>query len=232
MQRSAIERAASACGDAIGDWRAEKRSARTMARAELSGSLPMPALRAARPTRVRLPARPAHAVGHRRHPYHPLRAPHERDRVRERRGRLRPQRPHAEVIVAVIAWAAKMDRLATAERIAVARERLEADGGWGRPRRMERRSQDGRRATPFATWLGSCAFRTLRWLAPSERWRVSAEDPLRDIRALPARLSAGRWRPSSSAARSGAADHNERRLAFVSRDAATTTSRCTSTDLS
>ncbi len=33
------------------------------------------------------------------------------------------QGPHAEVIVAVMAWAAKMERLATAERIAAARER-------------------------------------------------------------------------------------------------------------
>src|SRR5579863_3411835 len=45
--------------------------------------------------------------------------------------------PHAEVIVAVMSWAAKMERLATAERISAARERIEAEGGrWGRPRRM------------------------------------------------------------------------------------------------
>lgn len=49
------------------------------------------------------------------------------------------QGPHAEVIVAVMSWAAKMERLATAERIAAARERIEAEGGrWGRPRRMGR----------------------------------------------------------------------------------------------
>lgn len=35
MQRSAIERAATARGDTIVDWRAEKRSAKTMAREEL-----------------------------------------------------------------------------------------------------------------------------------------------------------------------------------------------------
>jgi DNA invertase Pin-like site-specific DNA recombinase len=47
--------------------------------------------------------------------------------------------PHEEVIVAVMAWAAKMERLAIAERVAAARERVEAEGGrWGRPSRVDR----------------------------------------------------------------------------------------------
>src|SRR5208283_4057232 len=42
--------------------------------------------------------------------------------------------PAAEIIVSVMAWAAKMERLALGERIAAARERVEAEGGsWGRP---------------------------------------------------------------------------------------------------
>jgi DNA invertase Pin-like site-specific DNA recombinase len=46
--------------------------------------------------------------------------------------------PHAEIIVATMAWAAKMERLAIGERIAAARERVEAEGGhWGRPRRVD-----------------------------------------------------------------------------------------------
>jgi DNA invertase Pin-like site-specific DNA recombinase len=46
--------------------------------------------------------------------------------------------PHAEIIVAVMAWAAKMERLAIGERISAARERVEAEGRhWGRPRRMD-----------------------------------------------------------------------------------------------
>jgi DNA invertase Pin-like site-specific DNA recombinase len=46
--------------------------------------------------------------------------------------------PHAEIIVAVMAWAAKMERLAIGERISAARERVEAQGGhWGRPCRMD-----------------------------------------------------------------------------------------------
>jgi DNA invertase Pin-like site-specific DNA recombinase len=45
--------------------------------------------------------------------------------------------PAAEIVIAVMAWAAKMERLAINERISAARLRIEADGGtWGRPRRM------------------------------------------------------------------------------------------------
>jgi len=45
--------------------------------------------------------------------------------------------PAAEVVLAVMAWAAQMERLATNERIAAARERLADEGRpWGRPRRM------------------------------------------------------------------------------------------------
>jgi hypothetical protein len=57
--------------------------------------------------------------------------------------------PHAEVIIAVLAWAAKMERLATAERIAAARERIEAEGGrrGGRGASTERR---GRERSPCA----------------------------------------------------------------------------------
>lgn len=46
--------------------------------------------------------------------------------------------PAAEVILAVMAWAAKMERIAINERIAAARRRVEAEGGrWGRPRSMD-----------------------------------------------------------------------------------------------
>lgn len=45
--------------------------------------------------------------------------------------------PAAEVVLAVLAWAAKMERLAINERIAAARQRVEAEGGkWGRPERL------------------------------------------------------------------------------------------------
>jgi hypothetical protein len=45
--------------------------------------------------------------------------------------------PCAEVIIAATAWAAKMERLAMAERVSAARERVEAEGGaWGRPSKV------------------------------------------------------------------------------------------------
>ena len=139
MQRSAIERAASARGDAIGDWRAEKRSARTMAREELQ--------------RLLADARAGRLRGRRLYVFRLDRL--TRSGIADTLTTLEELRtngvevvsvadgfdlngPHADVIVAVMAWSAKMERLATAERIAAARERLEADGGhWGRPLRME-----------------------------------------------------------------------------------------------
>jgi DNA invertase Pin-like site-specific DNA recombinase len=46
--------------------------------------------------------------------------------------------PAAEVVLAVMAWASKMERLAINERISAARERVEAEGGrWGRPSRVD-----------------------------------------------------------------------------------------------
>ena len=48
--------------------------------------------------------------------------------------------PAAEIVLAVLAWAAKTERLAINERIAAARRRIEAEGGaWGRPRTMDDR---------------------------------------------------------------------------------------------
>jgi DNA invertase Pin-like site-specific DNA recombinase len=47
--------------------------------------------------------------------------------------------PAAEIVLAVLAWAAKMERVAINERISAARVRVEAKGGaWGRPARMTR----------------------------------------------------------------------------------------------
>jgi DNA invertase Pin-like site-specific DNA recombinase len=45
--------------------------------------------------------------------------------------------PGADVVLAVLAWAAQMERAAIGERIAAARVRIESDGGtWGRPPRL------------------------------------------------------------------------------------------------
>jgi DNA invertase Pin-like site-specific DNA recombinase len=137
-QRSAVERAASARGDAITAWYAEKQSGRTMARAELQ--------------RLRADARAGHVgrlfvfrldrltrsgIRDTFELVEELRA-HGVDIVSVADG-FDLNGPAAEVVLAVMAWAAKMERIAINERIAAARERVEAAGGrWGRPRRMAR----------------------------------------------------------------------------------------------
>lgn len=137
-QRAAIERAASARGDAISAWYAEKQSGKTMARAELQ--------------RLRTDAR----AGHVRRLYVFRLDRLTRSGIRDTFELIEELRGHgvdivsvadgfdlngpaAEVVLAVMAWGAKMERIAINERIAAARERVEAAGGrWGRPRRMAR----------------------------------------------------------------------------------------------
>ncbi len=137
-QRSAIERAASARGDAISAWYAEKQSGKTMARSELQ--------------RLRVDARAGHlgrlyvfrldrltrsGIRDTFELIEELRA-HGVDIVSVADG-FDLNGPAAEVVLAVMAWGAKMERIAINERIAAARERVEAAGGrWGRPRRMAR----------------------------------------------------------------------------------------------
>ena len=53
--------------------------------------------------------------------------------------------PAAEVVLAVMAWAAKMERLALGERVAAARERVEAAGGsWAVRAELTPRRERGR----------------------------------------------------------------------------------------
>lgn len=66
-----------------------------------------------------------------------------------------PSGPMAEVVIAVISWAAKIERLAIGERISAARERLASQGKpWGRPRRLTQRMVDDcvRRRQEGASW--------------------------------------------------------------------------------
>jgi DNA invertase Pin-like site-specific DNA recombinase len=139
-QKAAIERAAVACGDTIADWRAEKRSAKTMAREELQrlvAEARTGCLRGRRLYVFRLDRLTRTGIADTLTTVEELRA-HGVELVSVADG-FDLNGPHAEVIIAVMAWAAKMERLATAERIAAARERIEAEGGrWGRPRRMTR----------------------------------------------------------------------------------------------
>jgi len=139
-QRSAIERTAAARGDTIDDWRAEKRSAKTMAREELQRLLAdarAGRLRGRRLYVFRLDRLTRTGIADTLTTLDELRA--NGVEVVSVADGFDLQGPQAEVIIAVMAWAAKMERLATAERIAAARERIEAEGGrWGRPPRMGR----------------------------------------------------------------------------------------------
>jgi DNA invertase Pin-like site-specific DNA recombinase len=135
-QKSAIERAATARGDTIAEWRSEKRSGKTLTRPELD--------------RVRADAR----GGHVRKLYVFKLDRLTRSGIRDTFEVIEELRAHgceivsvsdgfaldgpaAEVVLAVMAWAAKMERLAINERISAARERVEAEGrSWGRPPRL------------------------------------------------------------------------------------------------
>lgn len=64
--------------------------------------------------------------------------------------------PQAEVIIAVMAWAAKMEQLATSERIAAARERIEGRGrALGAPAADGAQRRRARRRVACAGSLGS-----------------------------------------------------------------------------
>lgn len=138
-QRAAIERAAAARGDEIAQWYAEKQSARTIVRPELA--------------RLRSDAR-AGRLG-RLYVFKLDRI--ARSGIRDTFDVVEELRSHgvdllsvadgfdlngpaAEVVLAVMAWAAKMERLAINERIAAARDRLAGEGRrWGRPPRLSAR---------------------------------------------------------------------------------------------
>lgn len=135
-QRSAIERAAAARGDQLEHWFSEKLSGRTLQRPELD--------------RLRTAAR----AGHVRRLYVFRLDRLTRSGIRDTFELVEELRAHgvhlvsvadgfdlagpaAEVVLAVMAWASKMERLAIGERISAARERVEAAGGrWGRPPRL------------------------------------------------------------------------------------------------
>ncbi len=163
MQRTAIERAAAARADVIASWYAEKKSARTLARAQLD--------------KLRADAR----AGHVRRLYVYRLDRLARSGIRDTFELVEELRacgveivtvsdgfsldgPAAEVILAVMAWAAKMERLAINERIAAARLRVEAQGGkWGRPpsltdvvrAKVIALHKDGRSLTEIASATGT-----------------------------------------------------------------------------
>src|SRR4051812_32606598 len=136
-QRSAVERAAAARGDVITHVFSEKKSGKTLARPE--------------PDRLRDAAR----RGEIRKLYVYRLDRLTRSGIRDTFEVIEQLRLHgcevvsgadgvdlagpaAEVVLAVMAWSAKMERLAINERISAARERVEAEGKkWGRPARLD-----------------------------------------------------------------------------------------------
>lgn len=135
-QRAAVEKAAQARGNAIGAWFSEKKSGRTVSRPELDRlRAEVRAGRVAKLYVYRLDRLTRSGIRDTFEVVEELRA-HGVQVVSVSDG-FALDGPAAEVILAVIAWAAKMERLAINERISAARERLEAEGRpWGRPPRL------------------------------------------------------------------------------------------------
>jgi DNA invertase Pin-like site-specific DNA recombinase len=136
MQRVAIERAARARRDTISDWFSDKLSARTLSRPGLERLR-----QAAREGRVprlyvyRLDRLARSGIRDTFEVIEELRG-HACELVTVADG-FDLAGPAAEVVLAVMAWAAKMERLAINERIAAARVRLQLQGrSWGRPPRL------------------------------------------------------------------------------------------------
>jgi DNA invertase Pin-like site-specific DNA recombinase len=136
MQRAAIERAAKARRDTIAEWFSDKQSARTLSRPGLEKLR-----QAAREGRVprlyvyRLDRLARSGIRDTFEVIEELRR-HHCELVTVSDG-FDLAGPAAEVVLAVMAWAAKMERLAINERIAAARLRLEQEGrSWGRPPRL------------------------------------------------------------------------------------------------
>ncbi len=135
-QRDAIERAAAARGETVAEWYSEKQSGSKLDRPEL-GRLREDArlgrvrrlyvFRLDRLTRTGIRDTLSLLDELRRHGCHVTTIADGWDL----------EGPAAEVVGAVLAWVAQMERAALRERLAAARARVEASGKrWGRPRRL------------------------------------------------------------------------------------------------
>jgi len=135
-QVHAIKQAAAARGDTIGAWYGEKESGRKLARPELERL--RADVRAGRVRRLyvyRLDRLTRSGIRD------TLTVLEELERhgctVRTVADGFDLEGPARDVVVAVMAWAAQMEREGIGERIRAARERMKAKGqGWGRPSRM------------------------------------------------------------------------------------------------
>lgn len=134
-QREAISRAAAARGDVIDHWFQEKISGSTLERPELNEL--RVAARAGRISKVyvfRVDRLSRGGIRDTLAIVEELRA--HGCRVASVSDGFSLDGPAGDVVLAVMAWAAQMERAALGERISAARERVEASGGhWGRRRR-------------------------------------------------------------------------------------------------
>jgi DNA invertase Pin-like site-specific DNA recombinase len=134
-QRHAVERAAAARGDTVERWHVETMSGRTVARPVLDEL--RAAVRRGEVRRLyvyRLDRLTRSGIRDTLDVVHEVRA-HGCELVTLADG-FDPSGPAADLILAVMAWAAQMERQAINERISAARVRVEAQGGaWGRPSR-------------------------------------------------------------------------------------------------
>lgn len=134
-QRSAIERAAAARGDVVVDWFAERVSSRKE-RPKLKALLDQARRGELAPVLYvfRLDRLSRNGIRDTLRTVEELRAAGVR--LRTLADGFDTDGPVADVVIAVMAWAAQMERDAIGERISAARARVEAKGGaWGRPRR-------------------------------------------------------------------------------------------------
>lgn len=133
MQRHAIEQGAQLRGDAIGKWYGEKQSAKTVDRPVLRQlRADVQAGRVSRLYVYRIDRLARTGIRD------TLEILDECKRcgcvVVNLADGFALDGPVAEVVIAVMAWSAKMERLAIEERLHAARLRIEAEGGtWGRP---------------------------------------------------------------------------------------------------
>jgi DNA invertase Pin-like site-specific DNA recombinase len=131
MQRSAIERAATARGDTVDRWYSEKRSGRTLAREEMD--LLRQDIHAGRVARLfvfRLDRITRSGIRDTFEVIEECRA-HNCEVVSVADG-FAVDGPAGEIVLAVLSWASKMERLAINERISAARTRMEGEGrAWG-----------------------------------------------------------------------------------------------------
>lgn len=133
----AIERAATARGETIDRWYCEKQNASTLERDALT------ALRAdvkageiAKVYVFKIDRLSRSGIRDTLAVVHELRA--HGCKLTAIADAFEPDGPAADVVLAVMAWGAQMERQALGDRISAARARIEAAGGrWGRPRKVD-----------------------------------------------------------------------------------------------